>query len=221
MNRVLHRSMTGKIDFTKSIARYEGVIWDSSRSPYNYQKYNSLKNYNCYNYSTYFAHDNAFSSSRYNQGAILTNTFNINHISPINHLPQISSPLFHKCSQKKCKTCPMADQSQISIITGLHFFCKYFQIIYKITCGICKSSDIGQTINALNLRINKHRHDILKHNTFSATNKINFQAEFEHFQLHNFNNATISILKRCKNATDLNYFENLNMNIHKSLPLWA
>lgn len=101
----------------------------------------------------------------------------------------IQKPLtfnFKPCSHSSCKTCPQASPDQV-LNTNSHInFC-----IYKLTCKSCNFAYIGQTSNALHLRINQHRSNITNFNP-SVQSHNNF--EYAPFSEHSFDQVIISIL---------------------------
>ncbi|GFV89685.1 cGMP-dependent protein kinase, isozyme 1 [Trichonephila clavipes] len=70
-------------------------------------------------------------------------------------------------------------------------FCKTFNCIYMLTCGVCGFKYIGQTSGAMNLRINQHRSDIGKNTSTKNIGRI----EIQHFNKHGFEDVTLNIIK--------------------------
>ena len=98
------------------------------------------------------------------------------------------------CKDKRCKTCPsvdmdMFDKCNFKVTKPI---CKTSGVIYMITCGHCNIKYIGQTGSPLHLRINNHRSlcNKVKNNNTDIQSKY----EFEHFKMHSFKQAKISIL---------------------------
>ena len=75
---------------------------------------------------------------------------------------------FSTCSNKRCKLCPksQATSTFISTNTGHEYkiltnvSCKSKNVVYLITCRVCKKQYIGETEDGLNMRINNHRSSI-------------------------------------------------------------
>ena len=74
-----------------------------------------------------------------------------------------------KCNNNKCKTCPSLNTTAkvISNITNRTYncinkentiaSCKSQNLIYLLTCNICKQQFVGETATQLNMRMNTHR----------------------------------------------------------------
>jgi hypothetical protein len=74
----------------------------------------------------------------------------------------------YPCRKVKCPTCKYMTRgkefqcttTKESFIIKGSFNCQSSNIIYLITCAICKKQYVGQTSTTLNSRINSHRFDI-------------------------------------------------------------
>lgn len=130
------------------------------------------------------------------------------YITPLN----MRNTNYERCKHSGCKTCPFADNTQISNTSkklSPHYkqiFCKAFNIIYKLTCNICQMAYVGQTSNALHYRMNQHRKNVKDYVNTNEPHKYN--AEFDHFKLHGFNNITIAILDIKKTLNERLFIEN-------------
>lgn len=121
---------------------------------------------------------------------------------------------FRKCNTARCKTCPQASNSQIISDPLLHPFCKAFNVIYRITCTVCNLKYIGETSTPLHLRINQHRSDSCN---FSSSTNCKSTVELQHFNLHNFKNTSIEILKICKLKNERLFLESSYMQYFNTL----
>ena len=120
----------------------------------------------------------------------------------------IFKSFYSKCLNSRCKTCIFADNNQIK--ENMPIFCKASNCIYLITCFECNLKYVGQTGNALNLRINGHRSDI---KNFKCKEDI----ELKHFQKHSFCKIIINILEICNDYKDRIVLENYHITRCKSL----
>ena len=72
------------------------------------------------------------------------------------------------CGSRRCKTCPLIKHTNTftSNTTGRRytirnqFTCKTKNIVYMISCNKCNKQYVGETENALHIRMNGHRSDI-------------------------------------------------------------
>ena len=111
---------------------------------------------------------------------------------------------FQICHNKKCKTCPFANRSQVTNDKDTIAFCKLFNCIYMLECSVCQMAYVGQTSTPLHIRLNVHRNKIKNYDYNSSENQI----EYEHFFKHGFNSVIIHILDIIPNHTDRIYYEN-------------
>lgn len=91
------------------------------------------------------------------------------------------------------------------------YFCKHYNIVYKITCLTCNIIYIGQTANPLNLRINLHRSKVKNDNPNNTT------YEIKHFKKHGFTNIDIQIMEIVSEEKDRLLKEDLYILKHRSL----
>lgn len=102
---------------------------------------------------------------------------------------------FKKCGNRRCMTCPMADDLQIINSGNCPNFCKpQSGIVYLIRCTECNLTYIGQTGSDFNIRINGHRSAIKNFNKDSPINTGILDYEILHFQFHCFDKAKLIIL---------------------------
>ena len=85
--------------------------------------------------------------------------------------PIVPKPLgYHKCKDKRCLTCPFIYEIDFFIcnVTDKEykikhsFNCKSFNVIYLITCLVCKKQYVGKTETGLNMRFTQHRQSVEK-----------------------------------------------------------
>lgn len=156
------------------------------------------------------------SSSSYQQTLHFSHTDNLNSSINEANIKNNKTFSFSKCSQKTCKTCPLASDSQTNF-DGKRKFCKVFNCIYRLSCNICNLSYIGQTSNPLHLRINVHRNHVKSTAINNSPQSPHNNFEYTHFHIHGFDNITISILDIIPNTQDRLYYENQYMLLHKTL----
>ncbi|GFW78595.1 hypothetical protein TNCV_2243951 [Trichonephila clavipes] len=92
-------------------------------------------------------------------------------------------------------------------------FCKTFNCIYMLTCGVCGFRYIGQTSGAMNLRINQHRSDIGKNTTTKNIGRI----EIQHFNKHGFEDVALNIIKIVPNKINRLWYENVYIGIYNAM----
>ena len=106
----------------------------------------------------------------------------------------------HACNNRRCKTCQhikVTDTFQ-STVTGQSYTvltsatCKTKNLVYLIECRKCRKQYVGETENALHIRLNGHRSDI-------RTNKTE-KPVAEHFNLpgHYMENLTIMVIEKIR-----------------------
>ena len=108
------------------------------------------------------------------------------------------------CNTSRCLTCKIMCQTHsfnsksgaISSIRGTHN-CKSSNVVYLITCNVCQKQYVGETIQALNRRINLHRSDW-------HTRKFNRAPVAEHFHEigHSFDNIELCCIEANEQWTD-------------------
>ena len=84
---------------------------------------------------------------------------------------------FTPCHDKRCLLCQYSSSTETfqSSVTGETFkifgqlSCKSANVIYLITCSVCQQQYVGETKNALNIRINLHRNHIKTKDQYQAT----------------------------------------------------
>ncbi len=72
------------------------------------------------------------------------------------------------CNNFNCKYCPKLDHSGIvkststkhKYIVPQRITCKFNNLIYPITCKVCQSQYVGQTMNSIQMSFQKHLNDI-------------------------------------------------------------
>ncbi|GFU31477.1 GIY-YIG domain-containing protein [Trichonephila clavipes] len=119
---------------------------------------------------------------------------------------------FRECGDKRCKTCPMMQNEQKNEESEFKF-CKTFNCIYMLTCGVCGFRYIGQTSGAMNLRINQHRSDIGKNKTTKNIGRI----EIQHFNKHGFEDVALNIIKIVPNKINRLWYENVYIGIYNAM----
>ncbi|GFT94017.1 hypothetical protein TNCV_3219471 [Trichonephila clavipes] len=92
-------------------------------------------------------------------------------------------------------------------------FCKTFNCIYMLTCGVCGFKYIGQTSGAMNLRINQHRSDIGKNTPTKNIGRI----EIQHFNKHGFEDVALNIIKIVPNKINRLWYENVYTGIYNAM----
>ncbi|GFV62127.1 hypothetical protein TNCV_4109301 [Trichonephila clavipes] len=92
-------------------------------------------------------------------------------------------------------------------------FCKTFNCIYMLTCGVCGFKYIGQTSGAMNLRINQHRSDIGKNTSTKNIGRI----EIQHFNKHGFEDVALNIIKIVPNKINRLWYENVYIGIYNAM----
>ncbi len=71
-------------------------------------------------------------------------------------------------NNSNCRYCPKLDHSGIvkststkhTYIVPQRITCKFNNLIYLITCKVCQSQYVGQTMNSIQIRFQKHLNDI-------------------------------------------------------------
>lgn len=129
------------------------------------------------------------------------------------YLQSLTPLKFRACSSKRCKTCPCANDTSIFPNNNVNVFCKVYNCIYRLTCTVCGIAYIGQTSNPLHKRINQHRSDVGKYNP-SDSNDHN--VEFEHFNLHGFDNISIDILTIIPQTQERIFLESQLIKFHNT-----
>ena len=82
--------------------------------------------------------------------------------------PEPSTRNFFKCARARCKTCPFIRNVEKisgpkrSIKITDHFTCTSANVIYCITCTLCKKLYIGETGRRLGDRFREHLRDVEK-----------------------------------------------------------
>ena len=80
----------------------------------------------------------------------------------------IEKPGTFKCTRSRCKTCPFVQNAdkisgpKLSVKITDHFTCTSANVIYCITCTLCKKLYIGKTGRRLGDRFREHLHDVEK-----------------------------------------------------------
>ena len=100
---------------------------------------------------------------------------------------------FKTCSSNRCKTCPQSSNTTTftSTVTDKTYnirhslSCTSNNIIYLITCTLCRKQYVGQTSTPLRIRVNSHRNTI-KHNNDTPVAK--------HFNLPNHSLKNVHII---------------------------
>ena len=84
-----------------------------------------------------------------------------------NEPPGVGPPGSYPCDSTRCKTCPLnlptesfaARATNNTYTIQGHNTCKTSNVVYQLRCSRCPAEYIGLTTNALNIRMNGHRHD--------------------------------------------------------------
>ncbi|GFX52489.1 hypothetical protein TNCV_4325051 [Trichonephila clavipes] len=92
-------------------------------------------------------------------------------------------------------------------------FCKTFNCIYMLTCGVCGFKYIGQTSGAMNLRIKQHRSDIGKNTSTKNIGRL----EIQHFNKHGFEDVALNIIKIVPNKINRLWYENVYIGIYNAM----
>ncbi|GFT21825.1 hypothetical protein TNCV_3179361 [Trichonephila clavipes] len=92
-------------------------------------------------------------------------------------------------------------------------FCKTFNCIYMLTCGVCGFKYLGQTSGVMNLRINQHRSDIGKNTSTKNIGRI----ETQHFNKHGFEGIALDIIKIVPNKINRLWYENVYIGIYNAI----
>ena len=115
-----------------------------------------------------------------------------------------NQPGTFKCKRIRCKTCPyisntvkISGPSRSAKITD-HFTCASANVIYCITCTLCKKIYIGETWRRLADRFREHRGDVEKNDTDES------KPVARHFNLlnHSHHNMTICRLSSQQRNTE-------------------
>ena len=99
-----------------------------------------------------------------------------------------------KCARKRCNTCPFIHNAE-KITTGPkrsiritdRFTCTFANVIYCITCTLCKKMYIGETVRRLGHRFREHLRDV-ERNDKDASKPV-----ARHFNLPNHSSQHMTI----------------------------
>ncbi|GFV76206.1 hypothetical protein TNCV_4672951 [Trichonephila clavipes] len=92
-------------------------------------------------------------------------------------------------------------------------FCKTFNCVYMLTCGICGFKYVGQTPGTMNLRTNQHRSDTIKNTSTKNTGRI----EIQHFNKHGFEGVVLNIIKIFQNKIKRLWYENVYIGVYNGM----
>ncbi len=113
------------------------------------------------------------------------------------------------CHNNKCRYCPKLDLSGLikSTTTGRTFIvpskitCKFNNLIYLITCKHCHSQYVGQTMNSIQMRFQKHLKDVEHYSNWTmappsaiAQNQTNVGLHFSQMG-HSIHDMQINVLE--------------------------
>ena len=112
-----------------------------------------------------------------------------------------------KCNNKRCKTCPVINETGNVNIPHKEPICRISGVVYMISCGQCNVKYIGQTGTPLNLRVNNHR-SLCNKRKYDKTD-IQSKYEYEHYQIHSFKDIKIDILHIIKDQKERLEIENM------------
>ena len=105
----------------------------------------------------------------------------------------IEKPGTFKCARSRCKTCPFVQNAdkisglQRSVKITDRFTCTSANVIYCITCTLCKKLYIGETVRRLGDRFREHLRDVKKDDKDAS------KPVARHFNLPNHSKEHMSI----------------------------
>ncbi len=114
------------------------------------------------------------------------------------------------CNNSNCRYCPKLNHSGIVKNTSTkHMYivpqritCKFNNLIYLITCKVCQSQYVGQTMNSIQMRFQKHLNDISHCMDWSKAPPVNVGLHFAQ-RGHSASNILINVLEFLKHDPKL------------------
>ncbi len=118
--------------------------------------------------------------------------------------PQCSERGTYMCTDKRCQIGPRIIQGNIFTSTSMgrtyfinaKFDCNSCNVVYLLTCSVCKLQYVGST-NNVRLRMNNHRSRIRSH--FSKTNEYDDELIIKHYNRpgHSESDFRLQIIDHC------------------------